>query len=110
MPEAPSPFTACAGGVRVTLKVTPRAARSAVTGIEVDARGEPYLAVRLTAAPEAGKANTALIRLLARRWGVAASDLHLVRGERARRKVIELEGPADPLLARLVAIERPGAD
>jgi uncharacterized protein len=91
--------------VRLAVKVTPRAARSAVQGIETDVRGQAYLAVRVTAAPDAGKANAALIKLLAKRWRVPASAVRLVSGATARRKVLHVEGASERLLARLEAIE-----
>ena len=94
-----------ASGVRLSVKVTPRAAHSAVQGIEVDARGQAWLAVRVTAAPDAGKANAALIKLLAKRWRLPASALRLVGGATARRKVLYVEGAPERLLARLAAIE-----
>ena len=91
--------------MRLAVKLTPRAARSAVQGIEIDARGQAYLAVRVTAAPDAGKANAALIKLLAKRWRLPASAVRLVSGATARRKVLHVEGVPERLLARLEAIE-----
>jgi uncharacterized protein len=98
-----------ADGVRLTVRLTPRAAQSAIDGIAVDARGERYLAVRVTAPPEGGKANAALLELLARRWRLPARDLQLVAGASARRKVVEVQGPPDRLLAELAAIEAAGS-
>jgi uncharacterized protein (TIGR00251 family) len=95
-----------ADGVRLAVKVTPRAANSAVQGIEIDADGQAWLAVRLTAPPESGKANAALVKLLARRWRRAASDFRLVKGAGARRKVLHLQGPPAQLLAELQAREQ----
>jgi uncharacterized protein len=94
------------GGVRLALKVTPRAARSVVDGIARDARGRAYLAVRVTAAPDGGKANAAVIKLLARRWRLPARDLRLVSGASARRKVLQVDGPPQRLLAELAALEQ----
>lgn len=98
-----------ADGVRLAVKVTPRAARSEVQGIEVDAAGQAHLAVRLTAPPESGKANAALIKLLAKRWRLPASDFRLVAGATARRKVLHVQGPPGRLLALLRAIEEPAS-
>ena len=105
----PGWLSAHAGGVRLALRVTPRAARSAVDGIAQDERGQAYLAVRVTAAPDGGKANAAVIKLLARRWGLPARDLRLVSGGRARRKVLQVDGPPQRLLAELGASEQAGA-
>jgi uncharacterized protein YggU (UPF0235/DUF167 family) len=90
--------------VRLTVRLTPRAARSAVEGIARDAAGEPYLAVRVTAPPEGGKANAALIRLLARHWRLPAGDLRLVAGASGRRKVLEVEDPPERLLAEFARL------
>lgn len=106
---APAWLTPCAAGVRFSLKVTPRAAHRGVTGVEADAGGRAWLAVRVTAPPEGGKANAEVIRLLAKRWGVRAADLQVVSGAAARRKVLQLDGPAQELIARLSTIEEAGA-
>lgn len=98
-------LTAHAEGVCAALKVTPRAASSGVQGLEVDAAGRCHLSVRVNAPPEAGKANAALIRLLARRWRVPQRDLEVVSGASGRRKVLQISGPPDALIARLEAIE-----
>lgn len=78
-------------------------------GIEQDARGASYLALRVAAPPDAGKANAEAVRTLAKRWGLAPSDLRLVSGASSRRKVVELAGPPEQLAARLRAIEEPEA-
>jgi uncharacterized protein len=92
-------------GARVALRVTPRAASSRVQGIEVDGAGQAHLSVRVSAPPEAGKANAALIKLLARRWRMPQRDLEVVSGAGARRKVLQVRGSPDAVLARLRAIE-----
>ena len=94
-----------ADGIRVALRVTPRAGRDEVRGIEVDAAGRGHLVVRVTAAPDAGKANAAVIKLLAKRWRVPSSTLRLVSGATARQKIVHLHGPAAGLSAHLRTIE-----
>ena len=98
-------LTRHAEGVRAALKVTPRAPSSGVQGIEADHGGRSYLAVRVNAPPEAGKANAALIRLLARRWRLPQRDLEVISGASARRKVLQIYGAPDALIARLEALE-----
>lgn len=77
---------------RITVKLTPGAKTNAVAGWETDAAGERFLRVSVTAAPEKGKANAALIKLLAKHLGVSKSAIDIVRGETSRVKVIEVEG------------------
>jgi uncharacterized protein len=48
--------------------------------------------VRVAAAPERGRANSALLELLAERLGVRAGALRLVAGHTARDKIVEVEG------------------
>ena len=98
-------LTRNAAGARVSLKVTPGAGRDDVRGVEAGAGDRPCLVVRVSAPPEAGKANAALIRLLAKRWRIARRDLAVVSGIGSRRKVLQIRGAPDALIARLEAIE-----
>lgn len=60
--------------------------------------------MRVTAPPVDGRANEALCRLIAARAGVAPSRVGLVRGAKAREKVVRVEGvDAAALRARLLA-------
>jgi uncharacterized protein len=90
-------------GVRLSVKVRPRAARSAVQGVEVEGE-RAHLVVKVAAPPEGGKANAATIKLLAKWCGVAAGALSLVSGAAGRRKVLDVRGDADRLTQRLRAL------
>ena len=94
-----------AEGARVALKVTPRASSSVVQGMEIGGCGRQHLAVRVNAPPVGGKANAALIKLLARRWRIPQRVLEVVSGASGRRKVLHIHGSPDELTARLRAIE-----
>ena len=98
-------LTRHAEGARVALRVTPRAASSRVQGVEVNGAGQAHLAVRISAPPEGGKANAALIKLLARRWRLPQRSLELVSGAGTRHKVLHVHGSPDALIARLRSIE-----
>jgi uncharacterized protein (TIGR00251 family) len=50
------------------------------------------LQARVSAAPVDGKANAALCKLIAKRAGVAPSRVGVVRGEKSRDKVVQVEG------------------
>ena len=76
---------------RIEVRVTPRAARTEIAGFDAEGR----LLVRLSAPPVEGKANEALIELLAHTLGVSKRRLTLKRGERGRVKMIEVEGMND---------------
>jgi uncharacterized protein (TIGR00251 family) len=71
--------------VLLHVRVQPKARRNAVMGW----RGEA-LRVSVTAAPEDGKANRAVIELLADTLAVPASSISLVRGATARDKWFRL--------------------
>ena len=55
----------------------------------------------MTAVPEGGKANAAVIKLLARAWGVPKSAVSVVAGTTDRRKVLHVAGPSGDLMQRL---------
>ncbi len=76
----------------VAVHLTPKASRASIEGIAEAPSGGYLLRVKVTAAPEKGKANAALLKLLAKDWGVAPSRLSLVSGHKDRRKRILLEG------------------
>ena len=96
-----SPFETVEEGLRVTLKVTPKAARAGVTGIEADAAGRAVLKVRVTEAPEGSKANAAVIKLLAKAWKLPKGALSVTAGTKDRRKTLLIAGDPDALAPRL---------
>ena len=59
------------------------------------------LSVRVTAVPEDGKANAALLELLADRLKIPRSSIRIVRGRRTRNKVVQLDGLTSEDLMRL---------
>ena len=87
--------------MRVRVKVTPKAKRSQFGGLLDEPDGGKALKVSVTAAPEAGKANEAVIALLAQEWGVAKSAISVVSGATDRRKLLEIRGPSQDLLVQL---------
>lgn len=89
----------------LVVRVTPRGGRDAIEGWMRDDAGRLLLKVRVAAAAADGKANAAVLALIARRLGVAPSSLTLVRGQTARVKQIDL-GQADEAAA-LRALQAP---
>jgi uncharacterized protein YggU (UPF0235/DUF167 family) len=72
---------------RLRLRVSPGAARTELAGRHGDA-----WKVRVSVAPERGRANDAVVRLLAGRLGLPSASVSVVSGHTARDKVIELRG------------------
>ena len=95
------PLVAGREGVRIAVRVTPKSSPAGVAGIRLDAAGDAYLQVRVSAAAEGGKANAALLKLLAREWGVAGSRLAIVAGAHDRRKTVHLAGDPSRVLNQL---------
>ncbi|MGH6717713.1 MAG: DUF167 family protein [Alphaproteobacteria bacterium] len=99
-----SPFAAVAGGVRVRVRLTPKGGADRIDGVGHDAMGRGHLRARVAAAPEGGKANAALARLIAGVAGVAPSRATVVQGAKDRTKTVLVEGDPEVLLSRLATI------
>jgi uncharacterized protein YggU (UPF0235/DUF167 family) len=96
-----SPFHRSPRGLRVQIRLTPKAKADRIQGLVAEADGATALKVQVTAAPEDGRANKALIALLAASWQLPKSSMTLVAGATDRRKLLELAGEPEALLARL---------
>ena len=72
---------------RLSIRLTPRAARDEVASFE----GET-LRVRVAAPPVDGRANEALTRLLAAKLGVSRGAVRVVAGQASRQKVVAIDG------------------
>jgi len=103
----PLPWRVVPDGVRLELRVTPNAGRDAIEGVEIRDDGGAVLRCRVKAVPDKGRANAAVIALLAKALGLPKSDLALVSGDTARQKSIEIAGDARDLVPKLEAISRP---
>jgi hypothetical protein len=84
---------------RFTVKVHPRARRSAVAGRLGDA-----WKLDLTAPPVEGKANEECVRLLAEVVGVPRARVRIVTGLTSRTKVVEIEGVTEEEFSRATGI------
>ncbi|MFS8111948.1 DUF167 domain-containing protein [Rhizobium jaguaris] len=97
-------WQAFADHVRLSVRLTPNGGRDAIDGVETGADGESYLKVRVSAVPEKGKANKALIVLLAKKLGIAKSAVGLISGDTARKKILRIDGDPEDLIGRLKAV------
>ena len=80
--------------MELDIRVHPRASRNAieVDGERPDVKPGVKIVVRVTAAPEGGKANEVVIALLAKRLRVPKRSIQIVRGHKSRNKRIRIEG------------------
>lgn len=85
--ELPDWLSDAPGGVQIALRVAPKAARS-----EIGPPAAGRLRVRVTDAPEKGKANAAVVRLLSKRLGVGRSKVTVAAGTSSRDKLVRVEG------------------
>ena len=88
--------------VRLPVKVVPGSSRNAIVGWLGDA-----LKVRVTAAPEHGKANAAVAAILAERLGIAAGNVRVIAGHGSPRKVFEIAGLSESEIHRLLRKDAP---
>ena len=79
----------------------PGAKRDAIEGFKAEADGTTALRVAVRAKAEAGKANAAIVELLAATWRLPRADFTLVLGAGSRRKLFHLAGEPMALLAKL---------
>jgi len=74
--------------IRIKVKVVPRAKKNHISGIMEDGS----LKVRVAAPPVDGKANRALIKLLADTLKIPKTDVAIISGLQSRNKTISIEG------------------
>ncbi len=94
------------GGTVLPVRARPGARQNAVLGERSGA-----LRVAVSAAPEKGKANAAILGLLAAALGCKASQVALLSGETSREKTFLVSGIApDDLRNRVDALAGPSPD
>jgi hypothetical protein len=83
------------------VRASPRAGATHVAGIAAEADGGTTLKVAVTAVPEGGKANAALLRMLAKEWGLPKSTMSITGGVASQRKTLFVSGDSGELMTRL---------
>ncbi len=91
-------------GVRLRVRLTPKASRDALGRLERLADDNEVLIVHVRALPAEGAANAALARLLAGVLGVARTRVEVVAGHTSRVKTVRVEGDAESLAADLARL------
>lgn len=76
------------------VRLTPRAGKDAIGGLWTDAKGTAWLRASVSAVPEKGRANAALIALLARALDIPSTAILLESGDVSRLKRLRISGNA----------------
>ena len=95
------PFSTDPDGLTLYIRLTPKGGRDAVDGIETLSDGKSVLKARVRTVPEDGKANTALIKLIAEIFACPISTITIVSGATARIKTLHIKGKSQQLMPKL---------
>lgn len=87
------------GAVTLDIAVKPRSGREGAGALQGD-----RLVVSVNAPPVDGKANLAVVRVLAETFGVPRSAVTIVRGETGRKKTVRIVGVTAAVVARLTEV------
>lgn len=90
-------------GLHLAVRVTPRAGRDVVCGLDRREGAAPALKFRVAAAPSDGAANEAVVRLVAAWFDVPKSCVSIIGGQTGRQKLLLVEGDGAALAARCAA-------
>ncbi len=95
------PLNVAGDGLRVAIRLSPRASSDRLVAVAASAAGGHVLKATVTAPAEAGRANEALLQLLARAWRIPRRDLSLIGGSTSRNKVVHVAGDPQRLIEQV---------
>jgi uncharacterized protein (TIGR00251 family) len=95
------PWTAFNDHLRLSVRLTPNGGRDVLERLETSADDDVVLKARVSAVPENGKANKALIALLAKSLRVPKSTISFISGETARKKILRIDADPEDLIIKL---------
>ncbi|MGJ0505853.1 MAG: DUF167 family protein [Methylocystis sp.] len=104
MAEADAPWTAEPDGVTLWIRLTPKGGRDGIDGVDVLADGRAVLKARVRAAPEDGRANAALIELIARALAAPKKAVTIRSGDTSRLKKLFIAGDPAPIIDALARL------
>lgn len=87
--------------LRLAIRLTPKSAKESMGGIWRDEKEALWLCAQVRAVPEKGKANDALIKLLAKQLDVAPRAIRLDAGDTSRLKRLTIICDSDDIVSRL---------
>ena len=92
--QVAEPWLAEADGLALWLRLTPKGGRDAIDGVDTLSDGRKVLKARVRAAPEDGRANAALVELVAKTLQAPRSAVSVVSGHTSRVKKLFIAGDA----------------
>jgi len=98
-----SPLSVHPDGVRLHVHLTPSAARDGLDRVDQDANASPRLRATVTTVPDKGKANKAMIKLLAKKLRLPKSAIQIIAGHQSRDKTLLVAGDTPMLLKQITA-------
>lgn len=96
------------GGVALWIRLTPKGGRDALGGVESLADGRSVLRARVRAAPEDGRANEALVELVAKALSAPRKSVSIETGHTGRVKKLFVAGDPARLLETLARLAASG--
>lgn len=102
MPDGP--LNPMPDGVRVAIRLAPRAKADRIVAVAMAGDGAHVLKASVRAPARDGRANDALLRLLAETWQLPRRDLAIVVGVASRQKTVHIAGDPRLLLPRLSSL------
>ncbi|UXN61992.1 DUF167 family protein [Phyllobacterium zundukense] len=107
MIKKPQHFRKERDGITLFVRLTPKSAKDAIEGVEETDDGRSHLKARVRAVPEDGRANAALVKLLAKQLDLSARDVTIAAGATSRLKQVRISGDPDELALKLAVLEPP---
>jgi uncharacterized protein len=98
------PLFPARSGLRFAVRLSPRAKADRLNGVALAADGRKVVAAMVKAPPVDGRANEALLQLLARILHLPRRDLSIVAGAASRNKTVHIAGDPPLLYDRLAAL------
>jgi uncharacterized protein (TIGR00251 family) len=95
------PITPARDGVRVAIRLSPRARSEGLLAVFPAVEAGRVIKASVTAPAQEGRANEALLRLLAKAWRLPRRDLSIVAGAASRTKTVRVAGDPRQLIVKL---------
>lgn len=87
--------------IRLAVRLMPNGGHNAIDGLESDGEDGTLMKVRVTTVPEKGKANKALIALVAKSLGIPKSTVSIASGDTSQKKILRIDGDPEDLIKKL---------